>query len=827
MLVNAACNKSVSQHPKFLIESLLAGFLIILLFLSLAKTDAAAELPPAKIGSTAYPSILSAYLHAEDGDVIRCIAAEYPEGLSLNNGTAVTIEGGYDPGFISNSSGQTTINGMFKVSSGSVTVNNLIITGIAVPNTVSMTLSDAQANILNSNLTVGPIYSQYSADVPAGSIIAQYPDQNSTASPSAEVALIVSAGLLPNYPLVPITYSLVQDSDGTMPISGSQLFLTFEPSGTALLLVATDTDGLSYQGTYTFSNNTLHLTFSDPDFSRDNTFALDPTSKTVTMPFKVFSDGSGTSIWNRQELPLAQNLSMIFQGATYALWPYLPTEQAIDRVVAYLGAYGAVAAAGSNVNQTNTNVMSAMSLESWFGPKLVSVGRSHNGVTLIYDQGPPEEVVLFSSVAGDGASLTPSYLASDPRVNLNVVDPDNSADDPDEKTALFVAPFYSLIASDWYDYYFANGQASPANVGYVAPVSKDFPFSAMGSELEDKGYAVQMLFDNNVSVPQLIKALTPGHGGRMRSPAFVVINTHGVKSGGLATGEPLSQKFAKYLLYKRLEELALTYPDLPTYNGGTTLDAKTLGIMWIHQVGDPKKLYPFVMLRPDFWNWLRDSQSADFHKSLVYMAACETDATSSLRDAVQAKAYFAYSEESWPAQSISVFKYLVKSLTRHTHTAEEAFYNIIRVFNTGQMIYAEDQLLNGHAMPSGVNGGPLSETLNGYGYDVLQPVPEVFSYKDGGWLKTAGSPGNVWWLLFAGRWGQNAQNGAAALEDCWNLYWSKGSTGGLANPWCNNAAPGGAPQDIEVAYATYLLTGTPLVRTDIFKQPRFTLHDGP
>ena len=826
-MVSSAYSKSVSQRLRFQIESLLTSLLMPLLFLSLSMADAAAELPPAKIGSTAYTSILSAYLHAEDGDIIQCTAAEYPEGLLLNNGTAVTIKGGYDPGFASNSSGQTTINGMVEVVSGSVVVDNLIITGVSVPNTVSMTLADAQSSILNSNLTVGPIYSQYSAAVPGGSIIAQYPDQNSTASPGAEVALIVSAGLLPNYPLVPITYSLVRDSDGAAPISGSQVFIAFEPLGTALLLVATDTDGLSYQGTYTFSNNTLHLTFSDPDFIRDTTFTLDPASKTVAMPFKVFSDGAGTSLWNRQELPLAQNLSMIFQGATYALWPYLPTEQAIDRVVAYLGAYGAVPAAGFNVNQANTNLVSAMSLGSWFGPNLVSVGRSRNGVTLMYDQGPPEEVVLFSSVAGDGASLTPSYLASDPRVNLNVVNPNNPADDPDEKTALFVAPFYSLIASDWYDYYFANGLASPANVGYVAPVSKDFPFSAMGSDLEDKGYTVQMLLDDKVTVPQLVKALTPGHGGRMRSPAFVVINTHGVKSGGLATGEPLSQRFAKYLLYKRLEELALTYPDLPTYNGGTTLDAKTLGIMWIHQVGDPKKLFPFVMLRPDFWNWLRDRQSADFHKSLVYMAACETDATSSLRDAVQAKAYFAYSEESWPAQSISVFKYLVKSLSRHTHTPEEAFYNIIRVFNTGQMIYAEDQLLNGHAMPSGVSGGPLSETLNGYGYDVSQSVPEVFSYRNGGWLKSAGSPGNVWWLLFAGRWGQNAQDGATALENCWNLYWSKGSTGGLANPWCNNAAPGGVPQDIEVAYATYLLTGTPLVRTDIFKQPRFTLHDGP
>ncbi|NVN93428.1 MAG: PASTA domain-containing protein [Desulfuromonadales bacterium] len=818
----------IRSQVKFYFMALL---MLMLSLLSPGMREAGGETLPVKMGGSIYDSILSAYSAAQDGSILQCLSMEYREGVFLNKDVDVTLAGGYAAGFDTIQGGATTSVGELVVAAGSVTVQNLTIklpsTAITVPNVVAMTNSLAQSTIVDAKLVVGLILSQYSAAVPAGQVIGQYPPAGNSAIAGDEIGLVVSAGIMPNHPLVPITYSLVKDSNGTVPSSGVHIYLAFEPSGTALLVIATDTDGLSYQGSYSFGSNTLTLAFTDPDLSVNKTFALDPSASTVTMPFKVFSSGVGTSTWNRQELPLTQNLSIIFQGATYAVYPYLPTEQAIDRVVAYLGAYGALPQSGQTTQSGARDIVTFADSQSSSGPTLTSVGRAPNGVTLYYDNGPPVEVMLYNNIAGEGKTLTLAQLASDPRVHLNVTNPDNPMDDPDEKTALFVGPYYSTVTSSWYDYLFANGQDSPANISGLDSVK--MPFSDMASILQGRGYTVQTLLDNSVTVPNLVDALTPGHGGRSRSPAFVVINTHGGKFGGLATGVPLAKDNPGFLdetpiaFRLAVKKLALIYPDLPLYNGGTMENPKTLGHLSEPMTGSTGHVH-LLTVKPDFWSWLREKQNADFHKSLVYIAACSTDSTSYLRDAVEAKAYFAYGQQTWQWQAASVFKYLVNSLARPTHTAEEAYYNILRVYNTGQMIYKEDKVFDGFSPPN-FTVGPLAQSLNGYGYDPTHPAAEVFPYQSGGWLKTAGNPGNVWWLLFAGRWGQDAQDGATALENCWNTYWSKGSTGGLASPFCNNAAPAGV-QDIEVAYATYLLTGTALVKPDIFKTPRFTLHDG-
>jgi hypothetical protein len=103
-------------------------------------------------------------------------------------------------------------------------------------------------------------------------------------------------------------------------------------------------------------------------------------------------------------------------------------------------------------------------------------------------------------------------------------------------------------------------------------------------------------------------------------------------------------------------------------------------------------------------------------------------------------------------------------------------------------------------------------------------------YQGSGWLGFKVDPGEVWWMLFAGRWDNNSSNGAEKLQECYNEYWSKGSPGGLADQYCN-AANAGIPKDRsrlsnDVAYAIYLLTGKPPTGVSAARlPPRWTMAD--
>lgn len=73
-----------------------------------------------------YSAIQSAYDSAPDGGSVKIQAFEFTEELNLNRDVAVTFDCGYDCTFETNAS-STTLNGALVVSSGTVTVENLVI----------------------------------------------------------------------------------------------------------------------------------------------------------------------------------------------------------------------------------------------------------------------------------------------------------------------------------------------------------------------------------------------------------------------------------------------------------------------------------------------------------------------------------------------------------------------------------------------------------------------------------------------------------------------------------------------------------------------------
>ncbi len=238
----------------------------------------------------------------------------------------------------------------------------------------------------------------------------------------------------------------------------------------------------------------------------------------------------------------------------------------------------------------------------------------------------------------------------------------------------------------------------------------------------------------------------------------------------------------------------------------------------------------YVSLTPLFWKWIRTRNGfkAQLNNSLVYIASCLTDRTPDLRNAIGSRAYFAFSEPGPPKLAGAVFQYLVKHLVRNTHSAEEAYYNIIRIVNTQQKIYKEDNVFDNIPLKSAdLPGYPPQELVNCF-HGSFWNGREMQRYEETGWLGLKGSQGNIWWLAFTGRWGTN-ENGSTAgannLETCWNEYWKKGETAGFGDVLCNAMDPGVAPTQDEVAYATYLITGEPRLSFSGIKAARWTLND--
>lgn len=83
----------------------------------------------ARIGSTSYATLQAAYNAAGNGDIIKSLDMRLIENLTVNRNIAVTLEGGYDCGYTTNSGGTTAIKGMVTTTAGggTITIKNFIL----------------------------------------------------------------------------------------------------------------------------------------------------------------------------------------------------------------------------------------------------------------------------------------------------------------------------------------------------------------------------------------------------------------------------------------------------------------------------------------------------------------------------------------------------------------------------------------------------------------------------------------------------------------------------------------------------------------------------
>ncbi|MFZ2056482.1 MAG: hypothetical protein WAV54_03620 [Acidimicrobiales bacterium] len=609
-------------------------------------------------------------------------------------------------------------------------------------------------------------------------------------------------------PLVRTTYSLVRDSGGEGPKKGAEIILLFSANGKVYLYLADATEALGEPGTYSYQAGKLKLRIDTPDFKINVTFALSLSQAEVKMPFQIFSAKTGSSLWKRQPLAIDEGIYAVFNAEGNASTRNPTLEQAAGDAYAYAEAWMAAGSASASAvapDQATRAEDPHVLTQSSKGSAPSSGGCSSGGANCIarvetlgddikvtYKDGASVVLDLYSwDPYGRSAPLQDSPLASDPRVYLDPwVHPDGRFD-PTNKTAVLISPFaYTVLP--W-----------PAHQS----LEQTSDINKMASVLHSRGYKVKELL-GAASVKEIVDALKPG-------PGYVLFSSHGDNDGDLDTGETVMSKATKGVgtveaditqESKRLAKEGLK--SLVDYHAQGGFPAT-----FVLSVQDCSFLLELVtsackrtvMLTPLFWAWLTRDEHTSFAESLVFISACLTDSTPDLRNAIDAKAYFAFREEVATTLATAVELYLVESLARPTHSPEEAFYNMRRIDHSHMMIYKEDHVFD--KVIGNLSGIGLTYNLDAWGWNGTT----LLDYRRSGWLSMKVDLGQVWWLLYAARWDTNTKDGAAALTRCLNTYWINGEPGGLADEFCNSA-DAGLPANKErlrddVAYAIYLLDG--------------------
>lgn len=643
-----------------------------------------------------------------------------------------------------------------------------------------------------------------------------------------------SAGVLTrqNQVVSPIQnlYYHVSDDDGTKPIKDTDVILLFEPDGHSLIYVQSTSDQIAFCGTWAYNKGQLSLRFDSEEVRANATFALDLQQDEITMPFRIFSSGKGSSKWRRQSVVVEHAVRIVFRGEVLVGETTTDSDTAISRAVDFANA---VIRVGQKETQEQASPLLS---EHIYGPNLTDSGQStynwpklpkqarslRNGIEIEYRDGTKLEVLLFSwSPPPPGALvLTPKKLVGDPRVHLNVEPSNDTSCDPNNKTVLFISPFNSSRVISWYDGVFNRARKS----GVVPKVMSDeFSWEQSMNRLESRGYSSQTFLDESVTVERLIKIFTD-----LNDPGIVIFYSHGTSSGSLCTGEQLTETDEPREAQEKFEEVK---ERLRRAGHRRLVESGGIGMMSIElTLKVPQDSAWFVSIKPPFWRYLQTltARPVSFRKSLFFTAACYTDDTEHLRNAIRARAYFAWKISVSPQLNGAVFQFLIETLARFTRSAEEAYYNLVRVVNTREIIHKEDRILSGKVPVSqDAAKSPLFQNFQNYlfnGYGLAGN--KLIRYAGNGWLNpTRVDVGQVWWLVFAGRWSQDAETGAKNLKDCYKKYWSSGNFGRLKSPFCNAANIGKIPKKAEVAYSCYLLTGEQPDGYGGQAVPRWTLNE--
>jgi hypothetical protein len=681
-------------------------------------------------------------------------------------------------------------------------------------------------------------------------------------------------------PVNEVSLSLVSDSGGTVPAAGDTVSLVFDGPSTVWILYTSNGGDLSFSGTYTYSGSRMTLSFTASSFARHGSFHLDLNQSTVTLPFHVLSSTAGTSTWDVGPVdPVGAGMAVAMAAVSATSTGVTPADL-IEDVANYVSAatgapisqdpqFTALVAADRSIGPARRQARPVLAsfvsqarpapitlaaqyvstrpgahasgsgagraVLARFNPLVDGITELPDGIDLQSYYGATVTVAFLGQTDTPGTAgepLTPDGTFSNVlNINKSVRSPRNPISDPPNKAALFFMPFQGPSAGKSLDYQWGISGGRITQISVQQFFDPNVPQEE--SALEGDGYAApKVLTGTSANVFALIKALK-------KDPGVVYYNSHGASDGTVLTGDFLGNNLTAAIA-------AFKVLDNKLYKMGAPKSAFALGSP-LEKATETKNAYYFA-LNPNFWQWLHNRQHVDLTHSLVYLDACDADANPWLAIYVGARAFFAWNVDVADPLGNAVALYLLTMLTKKSFTAEEAYYNMLLIDETGHTVYTQDSDFTDTFAPEqrtlartakqnaeqrakeGLPPQPnqpksdIYNVLDAYG---TQTYGDTIPYIGSGWLSDNVDGGAIFYLLVAARapsLGGTIKQGLRNLNICWKAWWSKDKLGGISTT-CDQAAPGYAPNADEYWYARYLLSGKKQGFDDEYV-PRFTLNDG-
>jgi hypothetical protein len=190
-------------------------------------------------------------------------------------------------------------------------------------------------------------------------------------------------------------YIHVADSDGTVTVKDADAYLMFDPSGSAFILAALPRTMMAREGWFRVDDGTLAMHFSDGDFARECSIPLDLARATMTLPFKLFSAGAGSSTWRLQVNGLAVRSYAIYNAFLAARG--LSEKAAIAPAATYARAFETQDLDAESPGRSGAGAEAETSTCKALEPSSLSkVSETSSGLSFEYVNGPNDSIQFIT-----------------------------------------------------------------------------------------------------------------------------------------------------------------------------------------------------------------------------------------------------------------------------------------------------------------------------------------------------------------------------------------------------------------------------------------------
>jgi hypothetical protein len=612
---------------------------------------------------------------------------------------------------------------------------------------------------------------------------------------------------------LPGTYQLLRDSTGTTPRAGASVTLTLNADGTLSLKAVQPGEELTDQGTYKVDGDRMTIEFRDQELSaKDAPYKYD--GQTLEIPILMFSDGQGSSIWQRSGGQAAASGTQAPPRANWNAWDLdkdvaaaatkayyeavqkgTPQAQAVQQAADLARRNSNVAEVTLSANNLNviirykdgsqeyvvterlvTTVAGRAQLQE-MGSPVFAAARGPDGSAPI-DMAPASTIpacVALPGAPAAGSRPEPGREGVHPAGGYGVTaylpdvqpKPVRSSDSPpaNARRALLISPAYDLPHS------------MPSGKYESIRTLVGDGIECVAADLGRAGYSVDTILGRADSAG---KSLLPGDKALEEMTRLLTSQPYGVlyylsHGAQITSSLPWVDNFT--MIYMGVVDLERAEIKKVINNRKLTKEVKNeigkelariIGLNWDEDnapfsVGSELDGGALLWLRAPYFEQLRSVKRVSFDSTLVFVNTCSSGANTSLSDAIKAKAFFGW-KNAMDGDFISdAGETIIDSLTDKARSARVAasLYQIHELW-----------VVRGESSPRDASRSPESLVKlgqNGTPYDAINGQTLILLYR------IRHGPGSA---------ASDIAASMGVVQSCWNSFWSAGRAAGLAGPGC-------------------------------------------